>query len=479
MKRIAALILALLMLTLCVPVGAYETGIRGGTDDFLRFNSELAEMVKKYPAAVSGGEGAFSTARIIVGCGRLLDTSGALSYARGCGRYVIQYGSPDGARAALERFRSLSYVEYAVPDAPVVFGTGEIGAGERQQPGVDSFKSWGYGENYINAFAFNERLLEQAGSVSALPEIIVAVIDSGLANDHPFFAGRTVSGWDLADNDGDTSGGFFHGTHVAGTIVDGTLPNVKVMPLKCTDDSGAAVTSVIINCIQYAYQHGARVANVSMGGYYPETAAAYTSVINAGADAGMVTCVASGNDAMSVAFCYPACIARALTVAAHDSNFNMWSGSNYGNAVDVTAPGVDIVSAMPNGGYQAQTGTSMASPHAAAACAMLLSRDPSLGADEVMDAIKNAAVDHGLNGGGTGVLSMTALIDDGPILMGDVDGSGAVDAADALLILRFSMGIIEASALDTSAADMDGSGSVNAADALMILRKAMGLTDRT
>ena len=474
MKRIAAIMLALAMLTLCLPAFAYETVTVSGADELLRFNSELSEMVKRYPA-VSDGEGAFSAARIIVGCDRSLNLNGALSYARGCGRYVIQYGSPDEAREALERFKALSYVEYAVPDAPVVFGAGEERTALKQQPGVNGFKSWGYGEDYINAFAFNEMLIEEAGSVSALPEIIVAVIDSGLAGSHPFFAGRTVPGWDLADNDGDTSGGFFHGTHVAGTVVDGTLPNVKVMPLKCTDDNGIAVTSVIINCIQYAYQHGARVANVSMGGYYPETASAYTSVINAGADAGMVTCVASGNDAMNVAYCYPACIGRALTVAAHDRSFNMWAGSNTGNAVDVTAPGVDIISAMPNGGYQAQTGTSMASPHAAAACAMLMSRDPDMSADEVMDAIKNAAVDRGLNGGGTGVLCMTALIDAGPIVPGDADGSGEVSVGDALLVLRFSMGIVGASDININAADIDGDGEVTVADALIILRRAMGI----
>lgn len=454
-----------------------ETSNEDCEDELLRFNAELISLVNEYSRPASRTDGAWATARIIVGCEGLLDTLGSLAHVRGSGRYVIQYASIEEAKAAAERYGAMEGVEYAVPDAPVEFDLCE-GRFEpdKQEPGVNGFKSWGFGEDYMNAYAFNEQLLGSVGgSVEALPEIIVAVIDTGLEYSHPFFAGRTVPGWDFGDNDGDTGGGFYHGTHVAGTVVDGTLPNVKVMGLKCTDDYGAAVTSVIINCIQYAYLHGASVANVSMGGYYPETAAAYTSVINAGADAGMVTCAASGNDAMNVSYCYPACIERAFTVAAHDRNFNMWSGSNYGAAVDITAPGVEIVSAMPNGGFQAQTGTSMAAPHASAACAMLFSRNAEMSADGVMEALKAAAVDHGITGGGTGVLSMTALIDGAEFIPGDADGDGAVTVADALSVLRLSMGLVDASGLNEAAADMDGDGSVSVADALLTLRKAIGI----
>ena len=388
---------------------------------------------------------------------------------------MIQYATPEEAMAAAESYRLLGGVEYAVPDAPFTAPKTAPFEPIRQAPHVDSFKSWGFGANFVNAFAYNEWLLESVGSADELPEIIVAVIDTGLEHNHPFFAGRTVPGYDFGDNDNDTGGGFFHGTHVAGTVVDGTLPNVKVMGLKCTDDYGGGLTSAIVNCMQYAYQNGAHVANVSIGGYYPETYNAYNSVINQGSDAGTVYTIASGNDSMNVSNCYPACIARALTVAAHDQNNTMWSGSNFGNLVDITAPGVGIVSAMPSGGYQAQTGTSMAAPHAAAACAMLKSGDPSMSADDVMDALKGAAVDHGITGGGTGCLSMTALVGSGSVTPGDVDSDGNVTVADALMCLRMAMGLLtlDGSALDS--ADVDGSGAVAVADALMILRMAMGL----
>lgn len=69
---------------------------------------------------------------------------------------------------------------------------------------------------------------------------------------------------------------------------------------------------------------------------------------------------------------------------------------------------------------------------------------------------------------------MTALIGAGA-LPGDVDGDGAVTSSDALLALRYAMGLSEGSALDLTAADMDGDGSVTSADALLILRRAAGL----
>lgn len=476
MKRIVAMFTAVFMLFICLGVNAHSPADEAeNSEALLEFNSALTDMIKAHSELTVKDGGAYSTARIIVGSSSALDYAGSLAHVYGCGRHVIQYSSPEAAMAAAERYRDMDGVEYAVPDAPVSVEWTQPFEPIRQEPHVDSFKSWGFGANFVNAFAYNEWLLESVGSVDELPEIIVAVIDTGLEYNHPFFAGRTVPGYDFGDNDSNTGGGYFHGTHVAGTVVDGTLLNVKVMGLKCTDDYGGGLTSVIVNCMQYAYQNGAAVANVSIGGYYPETYAAYNSVINQGSDAGTVYTIASGNDSMNVSYCYPACIERALTVAAHDQNNTMWSGSNYGNLVDITAPGVNISSAMPNGGFQAQTGTSMAAPHAAAACAMLKSGDPDMSADDVMDALKGAAVDHGINGGGTGCLSMTALIGGSSVTPGDVDSDGNVTVADALTSLRCAMGLLTLEGSAFTAADVDGSGTVNVADALMILRIAMGL----
>ncbi|MBR3381776.1 MAG: S8 family serine peptidase [Clostridia bacterium] len=480
MRRTIALLLCFALLT---GTGAGAFALAGGPEgadrlarELIEFNDGINAMIERYAPPVSRDGGACSTARLIVGCEGKPSFAGSVAHASGLGRHVIQYRTPEEATLAAERLRDEPGVAYAVPDAVVSIGAGEpMRTDPMQEPGVDSFHSWGFGADQVNAAGYNAWLLGSSGGLEALPEIIVAVIDTGLETGLPYFQGRVVPGYDFAEGDADVTGGYFHGTHVAGTIVDGTLPNVKVMPVKCSDNYGNAFTSHIINSIQYAYLHGADVANVSMGEYYSETLEAYASVIDSGCDAGMVCCVASGNDGTNVAYCCPACIERAFTVAAHDRGFAMWSGSNCGDAVDVTAPGVEISSMMPNGSFSAQTGTSMASPHAAAACAMLKSRDPQMSADDVMAALKWAAVDRGLSGGGAGTLSMTALIGGAAPASGDVDGDGNVTANDALLILRHSMGLIQLSAGALTAADADGSGSVTANDALIILRRTLGL----
>ena len=106
---------------------------------------------------------------------------------------------------------------------------------------------------------------------------------------------------------------------------------------------------------------------------------------------------------------------------------------------------------------------------------MLKSGVPDMSADEVMDALKGAAVDHGITNGGTGCLSMTALIGDAGFTPGDVDSDGNLTVADALMSLRCAMGLITLEGNALLAADIDGSGAVAVADALMILRMAMGL----
>ena len=94
-----------------------------------------------------------------------------------------------------------------------------------------------------------------------------------------------------------------------------------------------------------------------------------------------------------------------------------------------------------------------------------------------MAMLKANAVDEGYSGGGAGRLYVGSLFADDPqpVIPGDADGNGEVNANDALTVLSFSMGLIDPSEIDLAAADFDGDGSVTALDALTILRKAVGL----
>jgi len=247
--------------------------------------------------------------------------------------------------------------------------------------------------------------------------IVVGVVDTGIDYSHPDIAANMwVNTGEIAGNGIDDDGNGYiddlhgmnavndggnpyddnsHGTHVAGTIggvgnngtgVAGVNWNVKLMGLKFLNGSGSGSTSDAIEAIEYAVlmkQRGVniKVLNNSWGGggfSFPLEAA-----IQAANDAGILFVVAAGNSSNNndVSPTYPANydIANVMSVAAIDHNGNLASFSNYGETtVDLAAPGVNILSTVPGGGYQVFSGTSMASPHVAGVAALVLAQYPSL-----------------------------------------------------------------------------------------------------
>jgi len=116
--------------------------------------------------------------------------------------------------------------------------------------------------------------------------------------------------------------------------------------------------------------------------------------------AGVVVVVAAGNDGQDAANESPARIAEAITVGASDMNDRMASFSNFGPSVNIFAPGVDIVSTSIEDDTATLTlsGTSMAVPHVAGYAAYCFSLDSSITPDDVVDIIKNFALDNVLTG---------------------------------------------------------------------------------
>ena len=419
-KLLALLLSFVLCLSLVPAISAQETSreidAEAQIEELLAFTTRLKAMEKTYAPKLKNKAEAmndpYANARIIVKYAGELDYSGSVAHVNGYNdRHVIQYRTPAEAKAAAEKYARMEGVAYAAPDRIM-----EIA----QTPHENSFLSWGFGANYVNAFNYNEWILEQM-DLSELPEIVAAVCDTGVDSDHEFLAGRLASGgYDFVDNDSNPEDEHYHGTHVSGTIVDGTLPNVKVMGIRVLDAQGYGDTTDIVNGMEYAYLHGCKVVNLSLRGPRDdESYQLYSDVINAGTDQGTVYCIASGNDGGSSEDWVPGCIARSFTVAAHDSANAMAYFSNVGPSVDITAPGVNIRSASAGGGYRNLDGTSMATPHVAAACAMVKSFAPNMDADDVINTIKGAANDVGLTGGGAGVLNVTDLLKFDHILNGE------------------------------------------------------------
>ncbi|MCM3636558.1 S8 family serine peptidase [Sporosarcina luteola] len=204
--------------------------------------------------------------------------------------------------------------------------------------------------------------------------VIVAVIDTGVDYTHPFLAGRVVEGYDFVSNDTNPMDVHFHGTHVAGIIAETTPANVKIMPIRVMDEQGNGYDSDVAKGIQFAVDHGATIINMSFAG---EGYSQYLAdAIDYALSKNVLVVVAAGNESASTDNYFPASNQKVIVVSATDIADNVASFSNTGAAIDISAPGVNIVSSVPGGNYKNLSGTSMAAPYVSGIAAMLKLEGP-------------------------------------------------------------------------------------------------------
>ena len=196
-----------------------------------------------------------------------------------------------------------------------------------------------------------------------------------------------------------------HGTHVAGTAsamdndldVVGVAPGAALAGIKVLSCLGTGPTSAVIKGVDLVTANGPKpgVVNMSLGGAASEALdAAVTNSVNAG----FFYAVAAGNESTDACNGSPSRLGPIdglMTVAATDTNEQEPGFSNYGNCVDIWAPGVSILSTKMGGGTQVLSGTSMASPHVAGAAALVLSSNPTATPAQIEKVIKDNAVNTG------------------------------------------------------------------------------------
>jgi thermitase len=235
-------------------------------------------------------------------------------------------------------------------------------------------------------------------------EVIVAVVDTGVTLAHPDLSPHLTGGYNVIEPSAPPEDDVGHGTHVAGVIsaltdnrqgVAGMTWYNKIMPVKVLDSTGMGSTYSVAEGIIWATDHGANVINLSLGNY--ASAEFLHDAIRYAFDRDVVLIAATGNDNTSQPG-FPAAYPEVLSVSATNMYGEKASFSNFGDYVDVVAPGENIASTYIDNQYAALSGTSMASPHVAALAALVRSANPSLKNTEIYDIIRSSVSDLGTVG---------------------------------------------------------------------------------
>ena len=335
-----------------------------------------------------------------------------------------------------------------VVTTPSLFARSTVGFPDGYaRPGYKSNDFWGQQQ----LFDLIQR--EEVNQRSTGRGVVVAVIDTGIDSTHPDLIahlwkdtrqGGDVSadlidndgdglrddfqGWDFVDKDNDpnevwgdpqtTIAG--HGTFIA-RIISLLAPDCRIMPVRAFGPDGVADAFVVASAIKYAADNGADVINLSLGS--PDTSPLLEAAILDAHNRGVFLIAAVGNDNNGKVHQYPSSDSHVLAVAAIDLESHKASFSNFGQHVDVCAPGANLISAFPaeNGDstqatYARWSGTSFAAPFVAAEAALILQVvDPA--DTDVRNVIEASALNiDNLNPGLAGML-----------------GKGRIDPLDAMI----------------------------------------------
>lgn len=238
-------------------------------------------------------------------------------------------------------------------------------------------------------------------------DVNVAVVDTGIDRDHPDLKANVEGGASFVnDDESNFNDGNGHGSHVAGTIagvdndigVIGVAPKANLFASKVLDKFGRGSFAGVIDGIDWVANTDKhppiQVANMSLGGRAPEGEDPTHKAIKNATKAGVRFAVAAGNSSNNVKEHIPARYPEVITVSALDASDDSFASfSNYGEGVQVIAPGVNVQSTYKGGNYRKLSGTSMASPHTAGTMALAIGHNEDLSIEDLTELLQEEGED--------------------------------------------------------------------------------------
>lgn len=358
-KRLSVLLSIIIVLSICAPLTSVMAE-EARKQSALKTGKEIAALCNEYDnynELDSTDEQTINT-RLIVKSDDKIEQYDAIDSVYGFGYVFLQYADENNAEKALHNYENSGYIVSYDSLANC----------------TDSANHQEWGDNWSYERVDSDSALDYY-KLKAKPTINIAVVDSGINYNHELFKNRITrtkfnsSASGEANNEIDDYG---HGTEVAGVIANSTPSNVKISSYKVMDSKGYGSSSTIVAACSYIEELNNKpdIINFSLG---LKTGVIIESVIDELVNQGITVVAAAGNDNREV-FEAPGKCESAITVAAFDYYNKPCSFTNYGQVVDISAPGEYIYTAdmSKKNAYTFSLGTSLATPFVSAAAAYVL-----------------------------------------------------------------------------------------------------------
>ncbi|MBR0343429.1 MAG: S8 family serine peptidase [Oscillospiraceae bacterium] len=367
-------------------VSGNVSDILSGTGSTSEKQSEIIDTLEDsglYHAEESGSSNvdvtskfAYQRLRLTAEQGSEINAYGASKAVYYDGSYQLSYDSMEATKQAYDALVSEYGKEAVIIDTPVRVSSDE--------------KGWG--TSYMR-MDYQKTLPENGGAVT------VAVIDTGIKKDHPVFSGTTIlDGKNFTNsNSDDVNDENGHGTAVSGVIAESTPANVKILPLKAlgADSTGSLLN--VLNAVQYADQQGADIINLSISAYLYDTEKERCD--NVFKDCSALIVGAAGNDSKNLdeegVTAFPGEIDSAVCVGSITNMKQHTANSNYGSALDFSAPGTNVMAASLNGSYANDSGTSYSSAYLASAAAIVKAGHAEYSNEQILKHLESISEDLG------------------------------------------------------------------------------------